>query len=244
MSPVGKPVAREWVILLVLGGVQISHILDFMILMPLGPQFMRLFAIGPTQFGFLVSIYTFSAAAVGFAAAFFIDRFDRKKALLILYACFAAPARKLHEFQFFDSAACIGHGVVRREPAHRQERCGRIDSLRHGGDFRRRRHTGEHLSRPPHPRCFGLTHGRCAPRRHGGVELQIGSVLRNDRKRRNELSDRRDRAVIGGGGPAAASVKAGLDRFEQLVARHRLGKKVRSAEFHRFGHGVAVAAPG
>jgi len=90
MKPAGQPIAREWAVLLVLAGVQISHILDFMILMPLGPQFMRMFAIGPTQFGFLVSVYTFSAAAVGFAAAFFIDRFDRKKALLVLYACFAA----------------------------------------------------------------------------------------------------------------------------------------------------------
>jgi len=90
MNPAEQPVAREWAILFVLSGVQISHILDFMILMPLGPQFMRMFAIGPTQFGFLVSVYTFSAAVVGFAAAFFIDRFDRRKALLILYACFAA----------------------------------------------------------------------------------------------------------------------------------------------------------
>ena len=89
MKPTEQPVVREWAILLVLAGVQISHILDFMILMPLGPQFMRMFAVGPTQFGFLVSVYTFSSAAVGFAAAFFIDRFDRKKALLILYACFA-----------------------------------------------------------------------------------------------------------------------------------------------------------
>jgi predicted MFS family arabinose efflux permease len=63
MNPVDKPIAREWAILLVLAGVQISHILDFMILMPLGPQFMRMCAIGPTQFGFLVSIYTFSTAS-------------------------------------------------------------------------------------------------------------------------------------------------------------------------------------
>ena len=90
MNPADKPVVLEWAVLLVLAGVQISHILDFMILMPLGPQFMRMLAIGPTQFGFLVSVYTFSAAAVGFAAAFFIDRFDRKKSLLILYACFGA----------------------------------------------------------------------------------------------------------------------------------------------------------
>lgn len=90
MNPVDKPIVREWAVLLALAGVQISHILDFMILMPLGPQFMRMFDIGPTKFGLLVSVYTFSAAAIGFAAAFFIDRFDRKKALLILYACFGA----------------------------------------------------------------------------------------------------------------------------------------------------------
>ena len=90
MNPVDKPIVREWAVLLALAGVQISHILDFMILMPLGPQFMRMFDIGPTKFGLLVSVYTFSTAAVGFAAAFFIDRFDRKKALLILYACFGA----------------------------------------------------------------------------------------------------------------------------------------------------------
>ena len=90
MNPADKPLVREWAVLLVLAGVQISHILDFMILMPLGPQFMRMFAIGPTKFGLLVSVYTFTAAAVGFAAAFFIDRFDRKKSLLILYACFGA----------------------------------------------------------------------------------------------------------------------------------------------------------
>ncbi len=90
MNPVDKPIVRERAVLLALAGVQISHILDFMILMPLGPQFMRMFDIGPTKFGLLVSVYTFSAAAVGFAAAFFIDRFDRKKALLILYAWFGA----------------------------------------------------------------------------------------------------------------------------------------------------------
>src|SRR5512144_678385 len=59
-----------------------------MIMMPLGPQFMRLFGIGPQQFSLLVSAYTFAAAASGFVAAFWIDRFDRKRALLALYAGF------------------------------------------------------------------------------------------------------------------------------------------------------------
>ncbi len=79
---------RELPLLLTLAAVQFTHIVDFMIMMPLGPQFMRLFAIGPQQFGFMVSAYTFAAAASGFVAAFWIDRYDRKRALLALYAAF------------------------------------------------------------------------------------------------------------------------------------------------------------
>ena len=82
------PGPRELPLLLTLAAVQFTHIVDFMIMMPLGPQFMRLFAIGPQQFGFMVSAYTFAAAASGFVAAFWIDRFDRKRALLWLYVGF------------------------------------------------------------------------------------------------------------------------------------------------------------
>jgi predicted MFS family arabinose efflux permease len=86
--PTGKPARRELALLLTLAAVQFTHIVDFMIMMPLGPQFMRLFGIGPQQFGALVSAYTFAAAASGFIAAFWIDRFDHKRALLALYAGF------------------------------------------------------------------------------------------------------------------------------------------------------------
>ena len=79
-------VTREWLLLLVLAGVQFTHIMDFMVMMPLGPQFMRAMALTPQQFGWLVSIYTFSASLCGFIAALYIDRYDRKHALLFLYA--------------------------------------------------------------------------------------------------------------------------------------------------------------
>jgi predicted MFS family arabinose efflux permease len=82
------PPPGELRLLLVLAAVQFTHVVDFMIMMPLGPQFMRLFGIDPRQFGFLVSAYTFAAAASGFLAAFRIDRADRKRALLALYAGF------------------------------------------------------------------------------------------------------------------------------------------------------------
>ena len=79
---------RELLLLLTLATVQFTHIIDFMVMMPLGPQFMRIFDVGPREFGLLVSSYTFAAAASGFVAALWIDRFDRKHALLALYAGF------------------------------------------------------------------------------------------------------------------------------------------------------------
>jgi len=87
-SPAEARAPRELPLLLTLAAVQFTHVVDFMIMMPLGPQFMRLFAIGPQQFGFMVSAYTFAAAASGFVAAFWIDRFDRRRALLSLYGGF------------------------------------------------------------------------------------------------------------------------------------------------------------
>ncbi len=74
--------------MLTLAAVQFTHIVDFMILMPLGPQLMRILDIGPRSFSLLVSSYTFAAAASGFVAAFWVDRFDHKRVLLVLYGGF------------------------------------------------------------------------------------------------------------------------------------------------------------
>ena len=81
--------ARERWLVLVLAGVQFTHIMDFMILMPLGPQLMRLWGIDTSQFGLLVSAYTLAAALTALLCALYMDRFDRKRALLLLYAGFA-----------------------------------------------------------------------------------------------------------------------------------------------------------
>ena len=71
-----------------LAAIQFTNVLDFVIIMPLGPQFMRVFSVGPQEFGMIVSSYTFSAGCSGIIGAFFIDRFDRRTALLTLYAGF------------------------------------------------------------------------------------------------------------------------------------------------------------
>jgi predicted MFS family arabinose efflux permease len=87
MIPHLTPRRERW-LLLTLAGIQFTHILDFMIMMPLGPQFTALFGISNAQFGLLVSAYTLSAGLSGLMAATYIDRFSRKQLLLTLYPLF------------------------------------------------------------------------------------------------------------------------------------------------------------
>jgi DHA1 family inner membrane transport protein len=78
---------REWGLLLLLSSVQFTNVLDFIIVMPLKP-FMDDLALSPQTFGAIVSAYAFSASIAGFLAAGFLDRFGRKRALLVLYMGF------------------------------------------------------------------------------------------------------------------------------------------------------------
>jgi len=55
----------------VLAAIQFTHVMDFMIMMPLGPQLMRVMLISPQQFGLLVSAYTLTAAVAALAVAFY-----------------------------------------------------------------------------------------------------------------------------------------------------------------------------
>ncbi|OFZ39310.1 MAG: hypothetical protein A2504_08075 [Bdellovibrionales bacterium RIFOXYD12_FULL_39_22] len=74
---------KEKLVLLLVSSVYFCVFSDFMMMMPLGPQIMRLFALTAQEFSFLVSVYTASAGFAGPLAAFFLDRYDRKKLLLI-----------------------------------------------------------------------------------------------------------------------------------------------------------------
>src|SRR5436853_6362141 len=80
--------AREWLLLLVLAAVQFNHIVDFMIIMPLGPVYIREMRLSMPQFGWVVAAYTISAAVANVLAAFFVDRFDRKTALVVAFTGF------------------------------------------------------------------------------------------------------------------------------------------------------------
>ena len=92
----------ERTLLLLLAAVQFTHILDFMVMMPLGEQLMRELAIGPGEFSHLVAAYTISAGVVGLITAPFMDRFDRRKVLLLAYAGF-----------FVGTLACAPCGAAR-----------------------------------------------------------------------------------------------------------------------------------
>ncbi len=78
----------EKLILFVLACLNFTHIMDAMIMMPMGPQLMRAFAISPRQFSFLVSAYSLSAGISGFTVAFFVDRFPRRQVVLTGYTGF------------------------------------------------------------------------------------------------------------------------------------------------------------
>lgn len=73
---------KEKKILLVLASVKFAHIMDFMIIMPLGPQLMRVMDIEPHEFGWLVSSYAMSAFLFGLVGSLVMDWFDRRKLLL------------------------------------------------------------------------------------------------------------------------------------------------------------------
>jgi DHA1 family inner membrane transport protein len=78
----------ERLVLLVLAAIQFTHIMDFMVMMPLAPQLMRELELGAGQFSALVAAYSIAAGVVGLLSAPFVDRFDRRTLLLWVYAGF------------------------------------------------------------------------------------------------------------------------------------------------------------
>ncbi len=78
----------ERLLLLILAAVQFATIVDFMIVMPLGPQLMRVMQISPATFGLIVSSYTFAAGVAGLVASTVVDRFPRRRTFMFLYSGF------------------------------------------------------------------------------------------------------------------------------------------------------------
>lgn len=81
---------KERIILFLLATLNFTHILDFIIMMPLSNYLMPFFKISAMQFSILVASYSISAFFSGLLIAMIIDRFDRKKALVFAYIGFLA----------------------------------------------------------------------------------------------------------------------------------------------------------
>ncbi len=79
---------KQRIILVLLASINFTHILDFMIMMPLGNFLMPHFNISAQFFSWIVAAYPITAFCSGVGAAFFVDRFDRKKVLLGAYIGF------------------------------------------------------------------------------------------------------------------------------------------------------------
>lgn len=65
------------------GAVQFVNILDFMMVMPLGPDFSKALDIPVSHLGYISGSYTAAAAIAGIIGSFFLDRFDRRNALAV-----------------------------------------------------------------------------------------------------------------------------------------------------------------
>ena len=110
--------ARERGLLWLLALTQFTIIMDFMVMMPLGPQIMRAFAISPAAFATAVSAYSWCSGLSGLFAATYIDRFDRRRLLLFIYGLFAisnlicAMAQNFHMLLLARAFAGLSGGVL------------------------------------------------------------------------------------------------------------------------------------
>lgn len=67
-----------------MAGVQFANILDFMMVNPLGPRLAEGLAIPVSQLPIVVGSYTAAASITGLLGFLFLDRFDRRTALVVL----------------------------------------------------------------------------------------------------------------------------------------------------------------
>lgn len=87
-SPTGRLTRSEWALLLVLVAIQFTHMVDFVIIMPLGDRLRNELSLSPQQFGAVVASYAWAAGLASLVASLVMDRFDRKSILLAMYAGF------------------------------------------------------------------------------------------------------------------------------------------------------------
>jgi predicted MFS family arabinose efflux permease len=74
---------NERAIIFLIGAIQFINIVDFMIVMPLGPDFSTALDIPVSELGTVGGSYTAAASVAGIVGSLFLDKFDRKRALVV-----------------------------------------------------------------------------------------------------------------------------------------------------------------
>lgn len=85
LAPALTPARERWLVLVV-AAVQFVNVLEFMIVMPLGPDFAAALGFSVDKVGVLGAAYTGAGAVAGLLGALLLDRFDRRRALLLCMA--------------------------------------------------------------------------------------------------------------------------------------------------------------
>ena len=113
-------------LLLVLACVQFVNVFEFMIVMPLGPDFATALGIPMSRLGWIGGAYTLAAAVAGIAGAGLLERFGRRAALCTSLLCLALAtlgaaaamglgsllAARLVAGAFGGPATAIGYAII------------------------------------------------------------------------------------------------------------------------------------
>src|SRR5712672_1227777 len=75
------PLSERKLVFLI-GALQFISALDFILVLPLGPDLARALGIPMSKLGIIAGGYSGAAALAGIAGTFFLDRFDRRLALV------------------------------------------------------------------------------------------------------------------------------------------------------------------
>lgn len=82
-APAPQLSRHQWSIVLLIAAVQFINILDFVMVMPLGPDFAKALGIDESHLGYVGGAYTAAGCVSGLIGSLFLDRFDRRKALAV-----------------------------------------------------------------------------------------------------------------------------------------------------------------